>query len=108
VTASAIAIHDASPAAPTRQPPSSELVRRRPLAPEPLEDALSPPLDDDSPPSVVAPEDDVDVDEVAPEEVDEAPASDVGLVPPVTMIVRVVFATPSFAVPAPLADIAAT
>ena len=39
---------------------------------------------------------------------DEAPASGGGFVPPVTVIVRVVFATPSFAVPAPLADIAAT
>jgi hypothetical protein len=43
-----------------------------------------------------------------PPDEDVVPASGVGFVPPVTVIVRVVFATPSFTLPAPLADIAAT
>lgn len=70
----------------------------------------SPPLDDDSPPPSAAlpDDDDPEEEEVAPEDDDVVPASVVGFVPPVTVMVRVVFATPSLLLPAPLADIAAT
>lgn len=110
--ANATAIHDASNEGATAHPPPSSplFARRRPPAPDPLDDAFVPPLDDDSPPpsAAVPDDDDPDDEEAEPEEDDEAPASGVGFVPPVTVIVRVVLATPSLALPAPLADIAAT
>lgn len=109
--ASATASHDVSNAGATRHPPpSSLLVSFRPPAPDPLDDAPVPPLDDDSPPASVAlpDDDDPDDDDVAPEEEEVVPPSGVGFVPPVTVMVRVVFATPSLVLPAPLADIAAT
>lgn len=92
----------------TLQPPSSELGKRRPVAPEPLDDALSPsPLDEEPPPSAAPPDEEDEVEDV--DDVDVVPPElDVlGFVPPVTVNVRVVLRTPSFAVPAPLADIAA-
>lgn len=69
------------------------------VAPDEEDEDVTPELDDGEP--------ELDVDPAIPEE-DEAPASGAGAVPPVTVIVRVVFATASPAVPAPFADIAAT
>ena len=111
MTANATAIQEASNDGATRHPPSSLLLpRRRPPAPDPLDDALAPPLEDDSPPPSAASPDDEDPDDEdgIPEDEDVVPPSGVGFVPPVTVMVRVVFATPSLLLPAPLADIAAT
>lgn len=84
---------------------------RRSPAPDPLDDAVvpPPPPEDDVPPSSeVEPDDDaVPEDDAVPDE-DAVPASGGAVVPPVTVMVRVVFTTASFAVPAPLADMAAT
>jgi hypothetical protein len=103
----AIASHEASNVRASRHPPSSdEAGNRRPVAP-PL---VPSPLDDE-PSGLLAPpdEDELEAELVVPDDDDvDVPPSVVGVVAPVTVIVRVVFATPSFAVPAPLADIAAT
>jgi hypothetical protein len=90
-------------------PPLSPLDSRRPDAPVPLEDALASDFDGDSPPSAPPPDDEEEdeVDVVEPED-DVAPPSVLPAVPPVTVIMRVILATPSPVVPEPFADMAAT